>query len=413
MTHSRILTVVTGLWGLTLPLRAQTPGAPQVNGSVRAGYWSSTRNLDRAEPLGSAMAWLKATAPLADGLTVFAEGWAALRGPVNAGDAAAELREAYVAASSGSVDLRVGRQIIAWGRADGINPTGMLTAEDLALLTPDDVDRRLGVSAATLRYFVGGLSITGLWIPEFRGHRFPLPHGSGWSFDEALRDWPGDQWAARAEHSGGAVDWSMTVFRGLDPSPDLSPGRAPDRVLVHHGRVQVYGADAATTVGSYGLRAEGAYVRTGDVAGANAFVRNPYVFVVIGGDRTFSGRLNVNVQYLGRRVIRWSPLSSEAPPREAALAVQQAVLSQQTRRTQHGATIRASYKWLQETLEAEWAAVAYTGPRGVALRPKATYAVNDHLTVLAGAEVFRGDEASLFGLLRPNSTAFLELRWGF
>ena len=393
--------------------RAQERSAPELTGSLRGGYWSSTRNLDGRQPLGGGMVWLKGTAPLPRGLMLFAEGWSALRGPPDDPDATVELREAYVSAALGSFDVRIGRQILAWGRADGVNPTGNLTAEDLTLLTPDDVDRRLGVTTTMVRYYIGDLSISGIWMPEFRGHRFPVPRSGGVSFDEVKRTWPGDQWALRAEHTGGTVDWSASVFRGLDLGPDLEPAGAPDRVVMRHRRIRAVGVDAATTVGQYGLRAEGAYVRTDDGSGMDPFTKNPYVFVVIGGDRTFAGRLNLNVQYIVREVFGFRAPPAGARPDSAAIAEQEAVLTSQTRRTQHGASIRASYKWLHETLETEWAAVAYAGPRGVAMRPKVTYAVTDRMTLLAGAELFRGEDASLFGLLRPNSAAFLELRWGF
>ena len=184
-------------------------------------------------------------------------------------------------------------------------------------------------------------------------------------------------------------------------------------VALRHRRIHVFGADAATTFGRYGLRAEGAYVRTEDRSGSDPFTKNPFVFVVVGGDRTFDGRLNVNVQYLGRAVVRFRELPAELPSGGGAVAQAQAILSSQTRRLQHGASMRASYKWLHETLETEWAAVAYAGPRGVAMRPKVTYAVTDRFTLLAGAEVYRGEDASVFGLLRPNSTTFLEARLSF
>lgn len=392
--------------------RAQERPAPELTGSLRGGYWSSTRDLDRRHPIGGGMVWLKGTAPLPRGMTFFAEGWGALRGPPDDPEATMELREAYATVALGNLDLRAGRQILAWGRADGINPTGNLAAEDLTLLTPDDADRRLGVTAAVARYYMGSLSVSGVWIAEFRGHRFPVPRDGGLTFDEVKRAWPGDQWALRAEHTGGAVDWSMSMFRGLDLAPDLEPGESPGGVAMRYRRVQVIGADAATTIGRYGLRAEAAYVRTEDRSGRDPFTKNPHVFVVIGGDRTFAGQLNLNLQYLARRVVRMHALPVGTPPDVAAIADQGAVLSSQTRRTQHGASMRASYKWLHETLETEWAAVAYAAPRGVAMRPKVTYAVTDRLTLLTGAELFRGEDASVFGLLRPNSAAYLELRWG-
>jgi hypothetical protein len=435
---------------VTATARAQERPVPELTGSLRGGYWSSTRSLDRRHPLGSGMAWLKGTAAGPRHVTLFAEGWVAVRGPVDDADATVELREAYVTAALGNLDLRAGRQILAWGRADGVNPTGNLAAEDLTLLTPDDADRRLGATSATVSYYLGGLSITGVWLPEFRGHRIALPGDGSMSFEETKRAWPGDQWALRAEQTGGAVDWSASFFRGLDLSPDLEPavipsvaaqrrsrgiashserarrasrGMAvvptegpavePNAVALRHRRIHVFGADAATTLGRYGLRAEGAYVRTEDGSGTDPFTKNPFVFVVVGGDRTFDGRLNVNVQYLGRVVVRFRGPAGDVASGDAAVAQAQAILSSQTRRAQHGASMRASYKWLHETLETEWAAVAYAGPRGVAVRPKVTYAVTDRFTLLAGAEVFRGEDASVFGLLRANSTAFLEARLSF
>ena len=57
------------------------------------------------------------------------------------------------------LDVRAGRQIIAWGRADGLNPTDNLTGEDLTLLAPDDDDRRLGTTALRASYYLGDVSV--------------------------------------------------------------------------------------------------------------------------------------------------------------------------------------------------------------------------------------------------------------
>src|SRR4051812_16495442 len=146
------------------PARADAQARPEITGSMRGGYWSSTRDLDDRDPLGGGMMWLKARVPLPSNASVFAEGWGALRGPLKRGKAETELREGYVTTSYRSFDLKLGRQIIAWGRADGVNPTGNLVAEDLTLLTPDDADRRLGVSSVVGSIYAGGVSFSGLWL---------------------------------------------------------------------------------------------------------------------------------------------------------------------------------------------------------------------------------------------------------
>jgi hypothetical protein len=391
---------------LTAPAVVGAQGRLEITGSMRGGYWSSTRDLDDRDPLGGGMLWLKARVPLPSGSSAFAEGWGALRGPPERGKAAAELREGYVTTSYKSFDLKLGRQIIAWGRADGVNPTGNLVAEDLTLLTPDDADRRLGSASAVGTFYMGSTSVSGLWLPEFRGHRFPLPADGGATFVDEARRWPGDQWAVRIERTGGTVDWSASFYRGLDLLPDMEPGVTPGQVTLRHRLNSVAGVDAAMNAGRFGLRAEGAYVRTSDRNGTDPFAKNPFLFYVIGGDRTYAGRLNVNLQYIGRVILDFAEPAN-------ALAVQQAILSSQTRRVQHGASMRASIKWLHETLETELAGLTYAAPHGVVVRPKVTYALSDRVLLSTGGEAFRGSDASLFRMMRPNSAVYLEARWGF
>jgi hypothetical protein len=49
----------------------------------------------------------------------------------------------------------------------------------------------------------------------------------------------------------------------------------------------------------------------------------------------------------------------------------------------------------------------------VTIRPKVSYAVTDRMKVLIGGEFYRGDPESVFGILRDNSGAYVEVRWSF
>lgn len=408
------------LAALASPAAAQTtetPPAPSLleragaTATLRLGVWSSTHELDGAGPLGAGMLWGKVTRRVGRDVSFFAEGWTALEAPIGDAQARAELREAFVTITSGPLEVRAGRQIIAWGRADGLNPTDVLTGQDLTLLAPDDSDRRMGATAVRASYAMRDVTATVVWLPEYRSHRVPLPAAAG-DLDSSTSRWTPRQVALRLEQTGRAVDWSVSAYSGYDLNPDLGLRRTtelPQLALTTH-RIRMIGADAAGNVGSYGLRAEAAYVDTDDSRGVDPFVRNPHLFVVAGGDRTFHEHLNVNLQYLYRFVTRLSRDVQGDTPFEA-LAAQQAVLSNQTRRSQHGASLRVSYRWLHDTLEAELAAAGFAGPRGVALRPKISYAVSDRLKLLAGADIYRGEATSIFGLLRANSGGFLEARW--
>jgi hypothetical protein len=399
---------------------AEAPAAPGLleragaTVTLRLGLWSSTRELDSDGPLGAGMLWGKVTRPVTPHISFFVEGWAALRGPFSDGDARGELREAFVTVTSGPLELRAGRQVIAWGRADGINPTDNLTGQDLTLLAPDDSDRRLGATAFRATYAHRDVTATVIWLPEFRSHRVPLPALAGDLASSESR-WEPEQMAVRVEQTGRAIDWSVSAFNGRDLNPDLGVrggSEATQLTLTHH-RIRIIGADATGNIGRYGLRAEVAYNRTDDGTGARPFVKNPFLFVVVGGDRTFHEHLNVNVQYLFRFVTHFTRSDLRDATFANVVAVEQAAFSNQARRTQHGASTRVSHKWLHDTLEAELAAAGYAAPHGMTFRPKVTYAVTDRMKVLVGGEFYRGDPESVFGILRDNSGAYVEVRWSF
>jgi hypothetical protein len=407
-------------WHAAAQAPPESPASPSlleragVTATLRMGLWSSTHDLDGDGPLGAGMLWGKATRSLNRHVSVFGEGWAALRGPATGGDVRGELREAFVNVTAGPLEVRAGRQIIAWGRADGINPTDNLTGQDLTLLAPDDSDRRLGATSVKVSYFLRDVSATVIWIPEFRSHRVPLPPVAG-DLPSSTSRWTPEQVAFRVEQTGRAVDWSLSAYSGFDLSPDLGldlAGAAPQLTLKAH-RIRVVGGDAAGNVGSYGLRAEAAYVRTDDHRGIDPFVKNSFVAVVAGGDRTFREHLNVNLQYLFRYVTDFARAEPPDSPAARFVTDQQAILSSQARRIQQGASARVSYRWLHDTLEAELAGSGFAFPKGIALRPKVTYAVSDRLKLLAGAEIYRGESSSVFGILRANSGGYVEARWSF
>jgi hypothetical protein len=388
--------------------------ATGLGGSLRSGYWSSSRTLDDRTHLGTAALWLRAAPRLIPDVALFVEGWVRTEDVAGDGDPEGLLREAYAGARYGPVDVRAGKQIIAWGRADRINPTDNLTPRDFTLLVPDDEDQRFGVTAIRATYFLGSVSLTGVWLLDFEPSVVPLRRPPP-PLRVRERD-PGgglDRGALRLEQTGAAVDWSLSYFDGLGTIPDLAPSPlAPELVLRSH-RVRVVGADAATALGPYGLRGEAAYTFTEDGDGDDPRIQNPFLFLVVGGDRTFLEHLNVNLQYVLRVVTRYRSPSAIADPLAREVAIQAALLTNQLDRVQHSVAARISHSWLHETLAAELVGIVTVERFGWVLRPRVTYALSDRWRLTAGGDVFGGERRAFFGNLRDNSTAVVELRWSF
>jgi hypothetical protein len=393
--------VVVVVFVLTLPARAETgdrswPKAwaesAGLAGSVRAAYWSSSRELDDREHFVTAALWLGIAPEILDGMRFFANGWLGTEDLLGEHELEGRLREAYVKLTAGALDLRLGKQIIAWGRADGINPTDNLCPRDFTLLVTDDADQVEGSVAARLTAYWGRVSVTGIWLPLFEPHVVPLgPPPPGVTVRERVPQGAVGGWATKLEQAGGKIDWSLSYYDGFDRFPDLGVDRvtatAVDAVLKYHN-VRIVGVDAATTLGSYGLRGEAAYTFTENSSGRRFDIKRPFLFVVVGGDRLVAPELNVNVQYLFRWIFQYRS------PRQIDDPVTQAIA-------------------FEQALETEISAVVWFTRTNAMIRPKTTYAITDRWRLVIGADIFAGPERSPFGRLARNTTVYSELRFTF
>jgi hypothetical protein len=387
-----------------------------LTGSLRAGYWWSDRELDDRNSFTPVSLWLKATPDLGSGFSLQAEGWAADEGPLRGKGPRGELREGFLAWRGDTVDLSVGRRIVAWGRADRINPTDVVASRDYTLLFSDDSDQRRGSLMATAGYLVGNLTLTALWLPGYRPTVFPIRKPPGFHVHQPDGRFHPDQFAVRIDQTGGNFDWSLSYFDGIDRDPDAritAAGPSGVDVLVVHRRLRQFGADFATNFGDYGLRGELAYAWPSTGNGRNAFERHSFAALVLGADRNLTEHVNVNMQYLLHYMTDDTDFGAIADPVERLVASRAALLNNQLRRVQQGATFRIAYTGLNDTLTTELAAGGYFTDKSGGVRPKVTYALSDSVKVIVGADIFFGAADSYYGQIKTNSTGYAELRYSF
>ncbi|CAK0764207.1 DUF1302 domain-containing protein [Azospirillaceae bacterium] len=387
----------------------------ELDHSLRAGYWSGSRSLDGTSHIPASSFWLRSQSHLSDNLGVKAEGWVAGNRPYVQDAPRFELREGYLSWSGENADLKIGRQIGVWGRADRINPTDNLSSRDYTSLFPNDDDLRRGNLMVKGGYGIGNdYTVSAYWLPEFRPNVLPTQRGANFLPDQQGND--PTQFAVKLDRSGGGFDWSVSYFDGLDRSYDVKIVPAPSGELFFqrlYPRVRVFGADAATTFDRYGLRAEMAYVSTPDLNGGRADIRNSEWQGVVGVDRTFGSSFNVNFQYILRVVQDFRETDFYATPLDRAVAVANGGLRNQLDPLQHGVSARISDRFLNESLEVEAGNLVYAPMRQGVSQFKASYAISDTGKVIIGADYYYGDSRSYFGAVSKSSSGYLELRWGY
>jgi hypothetical protein len=391
-----------------------TLSPPRLGATLAGGYWSGSRSLDDRGNLFVTWLDVKGDARVASVAAIHFEGRVWNEDAVG-GDryARGEMRELWLDVQpSDSFDVRVGKQYMTWGRADGINPTDLVNGSDFTALVVDDSDRKLGSWDLKATKEFGGSSASALWLLNFVPSVFPFaPLAPGTSVFQRLPTEGFRQGAIKVETTGGHLDGSLCYFDGFDHTPDMT--LAGSAITLFYPRLRVVGGDVAKNWERFGLRAEGSYTFQENVVVTPFPPRQDVLAVVIGVDRSWLEYLNVNLQYLGRYLAHFDDPRAVRDPTVRSFAILRSLLIQQQSRVQNGMSARVSYKWFHETLEAEVHGVTWFERGDFVISPRAAYAINDNVKVSIGADLYRGPADSVFGLLKANSLGYAEVGYSF
>jgi hypothetical protein len=185
----------------------------------------------------------------------------------------ADFQEVYVQGRlTESLDLKVGRQIVNWGRSETLRVLDVLNPLDEREPGLADIeDLRLAVAMLRLDYYVGDWTLTAVAIPEMRFDKLPAV---GSDFNPLPEPIPERLPATSPEN----VEWAlraMGIFHGWDLSlqwarywadrPYTSePTTDHPAGVVKHSRLHLVGAGGNYTLGSWLLKGEVAYIDGSD-----------------------------------------------------------------------------------------------------------------------------------------------------
>ena len=385
-----------------------------LTGSLRTGYWSSNRLSDNDGDFVASSVWLKLDKRLRRGLTLYSEAYVYDEDTFGGGSTDRQIKEAYLHFRSGDWDYRLGRQIVAWGRADRLNPTDNLTARDFTLLSPEIDEDRFGTEAIKISKIFGSYStLTAIWIEHFEPNKLAPTKVPGLQF---IKDVPknDNQYALKFDQSGGQFDWSISYFNGVDLNSDLSLSglRGSDLLVIEsYNDVEIFGADVATISGSNRYAAEISYTKTEDSSGDNPNIKNDSFYGVFALERDFGDDLSLTTQLFYRRVSNYQDPRQIVQQGIRTVASLSALMNNQLDPDEYGLNLRFGKNWFNDTLELEISGATLLARHGFLIRPKLTYAISDQLKVTFGMEYFRGGADTILGLQEANKLLFFESRY--
>jgi hypothetical protein len=242
-----------------------------------------------------------------------------------------------------NLDIKLGRQLIVWGKADKINPTSNLNPLDMEDVL--DFGRRRGSDAININYYFNSdFSLQGVYIPLFQPANLPvgifanalnpdmtLPDGmtlKGFSDTLLVPKFNLKESSIAGFRFKGytrGIDFALSYIRGYDGLPvttrntfvpaDLLGGVNINSRLSFM-RTHIAGADFVTDIAGIGFWGEAALfipdekvVMTTDLSAFypsspvpvtvdSILVDKAYIKFIVGGDYNFSDGSYINLQYL-------------------------------------------------------------------------------------------------------------------
>jgi hypothetical protein len=134
-----------------------------------------------------------------------------------------QLREAYFMWYPRWGEVKVGRQIHAWGAVDGNNPTDNLNPYDYYYMFLPGAERKVGTISGSVKYYWNDWQMEGVFIPEHEGNRFPFgeeafPLDIPMVAPKLMDEEPGGEFGFRLQSTLGSSDFSISYFDGRDRS---------------------------------------------------------------------------------------------------------------------------------------------------------------------------------------------------
>ena len=185
------------------------------------------------------------------------------------------LREAYLAYYPQWGEMKIGKQIHAWGSVDGNNPTDNLNPYDYYYLFKVGEGRKIGVFSFSTKIYFGNSNLEAVIIPKYEKNRFPygekdFPLSSP---VEPQIEYPVKnefQFGFRLQTPMGESDLGLSIFKGNDRSPTMTAANVlfenennyQLNPLLGYRETTVWGLDFVTFFGDFTLRGEGAIFKS-------------------------------------------------------------------------------------------------------------------------------------------------------
>lgn len=352
-----------------------------------------------------------------------------------------ELKEAWVEASLGDLDLRLGKQLAAWGLADGNNPTDTINARHQGTRYTTTLDEQK-IASWMLNgtyYLPNNLgTIQGLLLPVSIPNDLPslaMTINAGPTIIVIKEDAYPDisletlEGGLRSLLYLGKLSVSASYFTYLDRYPDFTVSVVdgfPTTITYTpvHNRIHQAGFDAAYAIAGFDIRSEWALSLTKDMEGLKPTEKNPYMQGVLQASRSFiNSTTTLSLAWAPRYVLNYKAPEDYTNPSDQQAAAMLRQYDGQAYQWEHGLSLRLAGKYRNETLQPELLFLSETSARDWLGTASVSYQLADGISLKAGTVQYgsflgEGDADRELGTFSKSSSIdkdyyYLEIKFSF
>lgn len=321
----------------------------------------------------------------------------------------AGVKELYMDIFFDSMDLRIGKQQIIWGKADGVFITDVISPKDLSnFVLPDFDEVRMGVTALKADYYFDVVDFELVWIPMFTPAVMP-EDGTIWEVTKPLPLEPiyylpentldNSEVFAKISYMGSAIDVELMGGYMWDDLPAIDFDGVSG-LRADYSRVAMAGGSFSTDIAGLIIRGEGAYyngkdftVKTGAAIADVSTVEKDFINYMVGLDYSIAG-ISLGTQFIQEIVLDYED---------------SIILNDEFKSTM---TFVAAKPFLNDTLMVEFFSYVGLTNEDALLRPKVTYDLADGLEWIVGVDIFLGDSGD-FGQYNDNDLVYTKVKYSF
>jgi len=312
---------------------------------------------------------------------------------------------------------------LVWGRADGFNPTNVLTPQNRLARSSNIDDKRLSNWIFKSDYNAGLFNLEFVWLPKYEPSIIPFDiiakkrSINFLNFEKPEFKLKNSSVAVKLNLLASKIDGSISYFSGYNINPSLGGNLINNKPYFQPNiyKIKMIGSDFETTLGKNGLRGEFAYT----VSEKNKnlkFTPNSEIQSIIGLDRTL-GNIILNIQYLTKFVRDFKKLIPVTDPKKLfyyQLQKQNRIFSGQQNSFNQTIIFRLSNKLFHETLNLNFLSSYNLNTNEKSFNFIMDYSYSDSITVSLGLDNFSGPDETLYGQIGEIVNAgYLELKMSF